>query len=209
MPMRAGVVAAEIRHGAAQEIGRRKEIGVEDGDEFAAGGFQPFGQRAGLVAFAIVAMQVADIGAEGLVALDAGAGDLLRLVGGIVEHLDFEFLGRIVEARDGFDQPLDDVALVVDRKLHGDARPLVRIGRRGREIVAELHVGIDQPVAVQAVGGQDGQHGEVRQHDQQVEAVQRIQPAKRIARRVGHLRPVFAERVAGLGGGEDYEIVDV
>ena len=48
----------EIGQRAAQEIRRGQEIGVEDGDEFAGGGLQAFGQRAGLVAFAIGAMQV-------------------------------------------------------------------------------------------------------------------------------------------------------
>ena len=61
-------------------------------------------------------------------ALDAGAGDLLGLVGGIVEHLNFEQLARIVEARHGVDQALDDVALVVDGKLYGNLGPDREIG---------------------------------------------------------------------------------
>ena len=65
----------EIRHGAAQEIGGRNEIGVEDGDEFARGGFQSFLQRARFEAFAIVAMDVENGQAESLKALDAIAGD--------------------------------------------------------------------------------------------------------------------------------------
>ena len=62
--------------------------------------FKPFRQRAGLEAFAIVAMQVVDRHAQRLVALDAGARDFLRLVGGIVEHLNVEQFARIIEARD-------------------------------------------------------------------------------------------------------------
>ena len=122
----------EIGHRAAQKIGAGQEIGVEDGDEFAGGGLQAFGQRAGLVALAIGAMQVVDIDAEGLVALDAGARDLLRFVGGIVEHLDLEQLARIIETRDGVDQALDHVALVVDGKLYGNLGPLGRSAAAGR-----------------------------------------------------------------------------
>ena len=44
------------------------------------------------------------------------------LVGGVVEHLDLEKVLRVVERRDGVDQPLHDVDFVVDRELDGDAR---------------------------------------------------------------------------------------
>ena len=50
----------EIGQRAAQKIGRGQEIGVEDGDEFAGRGFQSLGQRAGLVAGAVGAMQIVD-----------------------------------------------------------------------------------------------------------------------------------------------------
>ena len=56
----------------------------------------------------------------------------LRFVGRVVEHLDFEQLARVIELRDGFDQPLDHVALVVNRELHGNLRPVVNFGRRAR-----------------------------------------------------------------------------
>ena len=38
---------------------------------------------------------------------------------------------RIIETGDGFDQALDDVALVVNGKLNGDAWPLVTGGGAG------------------------------------------------------------------------------
>ena len=88
----------EIGNGAAKEIGAGDEIGVEDGDELAGSGFQAFGQRAGLEACAVGAVEVADGQPERLVALDTGARNLARLVGGIVEHLDIQELARIVEA---------------------------------------------------------------------------------------------------------------
>ena len=94
-------------------------------------------ERAGFVAFAIGAMDVGDGHALRGEALHAVAGDFLRLVGGVVEHLNVEQLARIIETGDGFDQALDDVALVVNGKLNGDARPLGDRRRRGREYFCE------------------------------------------------------------------------
>ena len=63
----------EIGHRAAQKICRRNKIGVENCDEFSGGRFQPFLQRAGFEAFAVVAMDVKDGQAQRAVALDAVA----------------------------------------------------------------------------------------------------------------------------------------
>ena len=46
---------------------------------------------------------------------------LARLVGRVVEHLDFEQLARIVDLADRVDQPVRDVHLVVERQLDRDA----------------------------------------------------------------------------------------
>ena len=80
----------QIGQRAAEEIRRGQEVGVENSDEFTSGGVQAFCQRAGLVAFAIGAMQILCVEAERLMAFDAGARNLLGLVGGIVEHLNLE-----------------------------------------------------------------------------------------------------------------------
>ena len=49
----------EVMDDLQQEVFRRSEIGVEDGDEFALRRFQSLGQRSRLVAFAIVAVMIA------------------------------------------------------------------------------------------------------------------------------------------------------
>ena len=77
----------EVRNRAAEEIGLREKVRVEDGDEFARRGFQPIFQRAGFVAFAVGAMDVDDGHALRAVALHASARDLLRFIRGIVQHL--------------------------------------------------------------------------------------------------------------------------
>src|SRR4029077_7925533 len=126
----------EVGNGAAQEIGFRDEVGVKDGDEFAAGGFQSIFESAGFVAFAVVAMNIGDGNALGGMAFDAGAGNFAGFVGGVVEDLDVEDLVRVIKTRDGFDKTFDDVAFVKNGKLHGDARPYGGVGRRAGNVFA-------------------------------------------------------------------------
>ncbi len=132
--------ACKIGNGAAEKICGRNKVRIENGDEFAGCRFQTFLQRAGFEAFAIVAMNVGDGDAESAVSLDAIAGDLLSLVGGIIENLDIEKFARVIELRDGLDEALDHVALVVDRELNCDLRPFRDFRRRAGNIFAILEV---------------------------------------------------------------------
>ncbi len=88
----------EIRNGAAKKIGLGEEVGVEDSDEFALGGFQAIFQGARFVAFAVGAVDVNDGDTLCGVALDASASDFAGLVGGVVQHLHVEQFPRVVEA---------------------------------------------------------------------------------------------------------------
>ena len=144
-------------------------------------------------------MNVADGQAEALVAFDAVARDFLRFVGGIVEHLNIEQFARIIERGDRFDQALDDVALVVNRKLHGDARPLRDFGRRTGDAFAIFVIVVNQRVAMNAVHCENGHDEKIRQHDRKIESVQLVEAAKRIQLRVGIAAPVVGERVASGG----------
>ena len=120
----------EVMDSAQQKIFRRSEVGVKDGDEFALRRFQALRQRSGFEALAIGAVMIADGIAERGIAFDQVARDIDSFVGGIVEHLDVELLARIFQLADGFEQPFDDVLLVEDWQLHGDARQLFEV-RRG------------------------------------------------------------------------------
>ena len=76
------------------------------------------------------------------------------LVRRVVEHLDFEEILRVVDARRRLEQPVDDVHLVVERQLDGDRRQRAVPGRRRpRHPVLVLHVGVDQVVPVPPVHG--------------------------------------------------------
>ena len=87
--------------------------------------FEPFLQRAGLEAVAVRAVVVLDRVAHVAVALDQRFGKWRGVVGGIVEHLDLQQLLRVLDLDDFFDQPLDDVTLVIQGKLDGDRRQLL------------------------------------------------------------------------------------
>jgi len=188
----AAIGVHEIRNGEAKKIGFGEKVGVEDGDEFALGGFQAVFQGAGFVAFAVGAVDVYDGHALRGVALDASAGDFACLVGGVVQHLHVEQFGRIVEARDGFDEALNDVALVEDGQLHGDAGP-IRDRRRIRGDIFRIdEIVVDQPIAVEAVNREDQKDDEVGNHHRQVEGVGMVDPGKGP---IGDLVPIVADGV--------------
>ncbi len=107
----------EVVDDAHEPFGRRDEIGVEDGDEFAFGDDEAFIECAGFEAVAIGAVDVDDGVAEGSVAIDDFCCDLLGLVGGVIEDLDFKAVARVFDGADGFDEAVDDELLVV----HGGA----------------------------------------------------------------------------------------
>ena len=65
----------EMMDGAQQEILRGHEVGVEYGDELAFRGLHTFGQGPRLIAFAVVAMVIADWASPGSISLDQVAGD--------------------------------------------------------------------------------------------------------------------------------------
>ena len=107
-------------------------------------------------------MDVLDVDALGGPAAHGQLGDAARLVGRVVEHLDFEQLARVVDAADRLDQPVGDVHLVVERQLNRDDRQ--RVERRAglRLLVPVPHVQVDQVVPVPAVDGENDQDEEIR-----------------------------------------------
>ena len=91
---------------------------------------QPGLQRAGLVAGAVGAVEVMDVHPLRPVLRHGAGDDLAGLVRRVVEHLDLQPAGRIIEPADGVDQPLGHVHLVVEWQLYRDHGPGLRIGRQ-------------------------------------------------------------------------------
>ena len=115
----------EVVDDAEEPVGWGDEVGVEDGDELALGGFEAFFEGAGFVAVAVGAVEIVDgLGGEafgaGGVAGDDGGGDVFGFVGGVVEDLDFEAVAGVVETADGVEEAVDDELLVEDGELDGD-----------------------------------------------------------------------------------------
>ena len=81
----------KVRDHAQQHVGRRDEVGVEDGEELARAARHAVRERAGLVAVARVAADVLDVACRArAIARDALGDDARRVVGRVVEHLDVE-----------------------------------------------------------------------------------------------------------------------
>ena len=77
----AQIGTGEMMDGLAEQVGRRDEIGVEDGDELAAGRPHAVGQRPGLKPLPGRPVQVLDIMTLRGQTLAAGPGDLGRFIG--------------------------------------------------------------------------------------------------------------------------------
>ena len=120
----------EMMDGARQEIRRQNEFGVEDRDQLAGGRFQPFVQRPGLEALAIRPVQIVDPMPHVAIALAQRLGELMRVVGRIVQHLDLQQLGRILDLHHLVDQPLQNVAFVIKGQLNRNRRQLFEAQRR-------------------------------------------------------------------------------
>ena len=152
----------EVRHQPGQEVGGRDEVGVEDGDELAARRLQPGLERARLVPGAIGAVEVLDVDALRGEAPDRQLGDAARLVGRVVQHLDFEQLARVVDAAHRLDQAIGDVHLVVERQLDRDDRQSDRAAAAAVGLLVPVpHVEVHEVVPVPAVNCEDDQDEEI------------------------------------------------
>ncbi len=112
-------IAQQHRHGLAQEIGRRHEIGVEDRHIGRVAMFEPEGEIAGLEAGAVAAAQDFELHAFGRHG-DGVARQLRhgrRLVA-VIQKLNGEpVLGPVHPGR-GFDHADRQQAFIADRELH-------------------------------------------------------------------------------------------
>ena len=149
-------------NGALQEVRLGNEVGIEDRHVAAARDLQALVERAGLEAGAVLAMDVLDVDALHRVPPHRQLRDLPRLVGRVVEHLDFEQLARVVDLAHRVDQPIDDVHLVVERELDGDDGQLVERAFRLRLLVLVLHVDVHQVIPVPSVHCEDEENEKIR-----------------------------------------------
>jgi len=114
-----------------------------------------------LVPGGVLAWGVLGVDALKRVAADSQLGDLARLVGGVVQDLDFQLLARVLDLAHGVDQTVDDVHFVVEGQLDRHDRQLVERTLGNWLFVLVLHVEIHQVIPVPSVHGQNQQDEEV------------------------------------------------
>src|SRR5260370_9135372 len=110
----------ENSQGAAQEVVRRYEVGVEDGDQRRAGEVEAMGEGGGLETITCTAPDMDDVDPSGAPLRRTAADDQRRLVVRVVEDLHLDAVAWPFHLADGVDHALGYVALVVDRDLHAD-----------------------------------------------------------------------------------------
>ena len=97
-----------------------------------------------------------------LVKLDRRLGDLYRAVGGVVQYLNLQLVGGIIQVAAGLDEPVNDELLVEDGELQSDGWKLGEMRRRlPHSILPVLVIAVNQLIAMDAVEGEDDHHHEV------------------------------------------------
>ncbi len=122
----ARVRIAKVRDRPQQEVGRRKKIGVEYGDETPTGQPEAVLQRTGFIALTMRPPNVHDVDAAAVPEGHATRHACARHVRRIIEDLDFEAVLRIIKAGTGVDQAFGDERLVVEGKLDRHDGPRLR-----------------------------------------------------------------------------------
>jgi hypothetical protein len=106
-------------------------------------------------------VDVLDIEPGGAKTLDLGLCDAAGLVGGIVKNLDLEEVAWVIELADAIQEALDDVKLVKDGELDGDAGQGVEVPHRAWHVFAVLVEEVNDYVTVNSVETEAKKHGEV------------------------------------------------
>ena len=166
----------KVVHDLHEPFPGRHKIGIENGDELARCHAQALIQSSRLEAMTIDPVNVGDPVSQGLIKLYGRLGNFYRAVGGVVQNLNLQLVGRIVQVAAGLDQPVNDELLVEDGELHGDAGKFgeVRLGL-ARSVLAVLVVAVDQLIAMNAIEGENDHHDEVGNQECGVKRVPVIQ----------------------------------
>ena len=151
----------EVGHQAREKIGQRQEVGVEDGHELTARDLQARFERPGLVPGPIRPVKILDVHALRRPTPDGELGDAPRFVGRVVQHLDFQEIGRILDAAHGVDEPVGHVHLVVERELDGHDWQWREGRARHGLLVLVPHVEVHEVIAVPPVNCQNDQDKKV------------------------------------------------
>ena len=164
----------EVLDDVVEDVARGEEVGVENGDELAARLLQPRRQRPGLVAGPVVPVDVADRIPLGGPLLAGLAGDVRRVVGAVVQHLNFEPVEGVVDLAGGPDDSLGHRVLVVHRELNRHLGEHLEPALGLVHVVPVLHVEVHQHVPVHPVQGDGHQGADVEGHQDVADQLSRV-----------------------------------
>ncbi len=110
-----------------QKIFLGNEVRVKNCEEFPFGDFHAGLERSRLEIFSVCSVDELDVVAFRLLLRDFPLGDFVAFVRGIVEHLDFVLVLRVVDGAHGIDQAFHAVRFVEDGELGRDHGKLVHL----------------------------------------------------------------------------------
>src|SRR5260370_42455668 len=115
---------------AIEQVRLRNKIGFENTDKLAFRGVEANSERTRFETSAIDAMNELDVEPATTQFVRARGGDIARIVGRIIQHLNLEKFSRIIQFADRVEQTLDYVNFVKDRQLHRHLRQLLKAAGR-------------------------------------------------------------------------------
>src|SRR5260370_32377728 len=115
---------------AIEQVRLRNKIGFENTDKLAFRGVESNSERTRFETSAIDAMNELDVDPAPTQFVRARGGDVARIVGRIIQHLNLEKFSRIIQFTDRAQQALDHVNLVKDRQLPPPLRELLEAASR-------------------------------------------------------------------------------
>ena len=118
----ADLLVGEIMDRFLEQVRIWHEVGVQNQEKLAFGETGAVFKRAGLVAGAVGAVDVFGIETAGFQSLDAGAADVHRFVGGVVQKLDLQLVLRVIHGGDRIQQAVHHVHFIEHRQLDGHQR---------------------------------------------------------------------------------------
>src|ERR1700751_2545146 len=150
-----------------QNVRRRQEIGIQNEEKFAFCLLKSVVQGPGFEPYTILSPQH-----NGIKSLCPELGNfalrnLVRFIRRIVKNLDLQFFNRVLNFTDRFQQTLDYVNFVVNRKLDRYHRQVVKSSRGRRLAMPVLEIKMNDQISVDAIGRKNENHEKIADRPKQ------------------------------------------
>src|SRR5437667_4485499 len=151
----------EKMNGALEQVRLGHEIGIQDTNKFAISRFEPDGESACFEPGTIDAVNQLDVEAALAQLIRTSGGQLARIIGRVVQHLDLKTISRIIEFADRAKEALHHVNLIKNWQLHRDLRQSRKLPRRNGFALPVLEKEVDDEVTMNSVSGKTNQYAQV------------------------------------------------